>query len=266
MTTCKNCEATFESKYCPNCSQKADTHRFTVKHFLHESFHAITHTDKGIFFLIKELFLRPGHAIREYNEGKRKKYFNPITFLLIATMLQIFAIKKTEIFDHYSVAVNAIAKQVNASREDINQEVLDEELAKAELKEKEFSQTMVENSKLITLLLIPIGGFITWLFFRKSGFNYAENLVMNVMVSAQLSIIFLFSSALPFLIFPSYVILWMILYSLINWVYSILVYKQFFGQGWFITIVKGIAIQILFMVATQLLMKLILLIYSLIKH
>jgi hypothetical protein len=101
MTTCKNCENSFEGKYCPNCSQKADTHRFTIKHFAHEFFHAFTHTDKGIFFLIKELFLRPGKVAREFNAGKRKKYFNPITYLLIVMALQIYLSQKTGLTNFY---------------------------------------------------------------------------------------------------------------------------------------------------------------------
>lgn len=266
MTTCKNCETTFEGKYCSNCAQKADTHRFTVKHFLHESFHALTHTDKGVLFLIKELLVRPGHAIREYNEGKRKKYFNPITFLLIAAFLQLFVIQKTQITEHYMASLIAVTKQLAASSSNINQEVLNEELNEAEVGGNKAFQTMLENNKAFTLLVIPFMGLITWLLFRKSGFNYAENLVMNVMVSAQLSILFLFFCALPFLILPSYVLLWMGVFFLINWGYSFIVYKQFFGQGWFITIVKGIVAQILFIIVTQVLIKLAVLIFSFIKH
>lgn len=266
MTTCKNCETTFEGKYCPNCSQKADTHRFTVKHFLHESFHAITHADKGIFFLIKELLLRPGHAIREYNEGKRKKYFNPLTFLLIAAALQLFATQKTQITEHYMSRLVAISKQLEASSDNIHQETLNEELKKVEAGGNEAFETMLQNNKLFTLLIIPFMGLITWLLFRKRGFNYAENLVMNVMVSAQLSILFLFFTALPFLILPSYVLLWMSLFFLINWGYCIIVYKQFFEQGWFITIVKGTAAFILFILTTQLLVKSVVFIISFFKH
>lgn len=245
MTICKNCDHSFEGKFCPHCSQKADTHRFTVKHFAHEFFHAFTHTDKGILFLMKELFTRPGHAIREYNEGKRKKYFNPITFLLIVSALQIFAAKKIQIFEHYTTAIGAVVSQVAPSekdRDEIKQEI-------KQRTEKPLALVM-ENTKLITLLFIPMLALLTWLFFRKSGVNYAENLVLNVMISAQLSVLF-FGIAIAFLILPSFVIFWMLLYYLINWVYSFIVYKQFFGQGWGLTILKGIILQIIFMIFVQ---------------
>lgn len=250
MTTCKNCDTSFEGRFCPNCSQKADTHRFTINHLLHEFFHAFTHTDKGILFLIKELAVRPGQTIREYTAGKRKKYFNPITFLLIASALQLFAIKKTDIFHRYTESVYNVTQQlVKASGAKIsNSREMDELKTGADAS----MTTMLENNKIITLLFIPALGFLTWLFFRKSKFNYAENLILNIMISAELSIFFLFACILPFIIFPSYVILWMILFLLINSLYSIIVYKRFFHQRWFISIVKGLAIQIIFMILTQL--------------
>lgn len=246
MTTCKNCENTFEGKFCPNCSQKADTHRFTVKHLAHEFFHAFTHTDKGILFLMKELLTRPGQVIREYNAGKRKKYFNPITFLLIASALQLFAMKKSHMFEHYADSLASLTAQLAPTKE-----------VGAEMSESVKQQTekplafTLENSKILTFLFIPVLGFFSWLMFRKRGANYAENLVLNVIISAQLSFLFLVLCFVPFLILPSYVILWMTLYFVINWVYTFIVYKQFFGQGWGITILKGIIIQIAFMACTQ---------------
>lgn len=246
MITCKNCETSFEGKFCPNCAQKADTHRFTVKHFLHEFFHAFTHTDKGILFLMKELIVRPGQTVREYNEGKRKKYFNPITFLLIASALQLFAAKKSQMFEHYANSLEAITAGMAPNKETgekIRQSI-------KEKTEKPLSFTM-EYSKLLTFLFIPVLGFFTWLLFRKSGVNYAENLVLNVMVSAELSVLFLVLCVLPFLLVPSLVILWMSLYLVINWAYSIIVYKQFFRQSWGASIFKGVLAQVAFMVFIQ---------------
>src|SRR5687768_6081335 len=98
MVTCKNCELPFEGKYCPNCSQKADTHRFTLGHIGHEIFHAFTHADKGIIFLIKELLLRPGKVASEYAAGKIKKYFSPLTFYLLISAFTLFAISKSNFY------------------------------------------------------------------------------------------------------------------------------------------------------------------------
>lgn len=195
---------------------------------------------------MKELIVRPGHAIREYNEGKRKKYFNPITFLLIASALQLFATKKTHMFEHYMNSLEAITAQMAPNKK------VGEEISKSvkQQTEKPLTFTM-EYSKLLTFLFIPVLGLFTWLLFKRSGVNYAENLVLNVMISAELSILFLVLCVVPFLIFPSLVLIWMSLYLVINWGYSVIVYKQFFRQGWGLTILKGLVVQIAFMICIQ---------------
>jgi hypothetical protein len=87
---CKNCEATVNGKFCSRCGQNADVHRITVGHLVHEFTHAITHADKGFLLLVKELLRKPGTVPREYLEGKRKKYFNPFSFLVIMTAASAF--------------------------------------------------------------------------------------------------------------------------------------------------------------------------------
>ncbi len=84
---CKNCDATLDGKFCSSCGQRADIHRITVSHLAHEFTHALTHADKGILLLVKELVRRPGYVAKEYLDGKRKKYFNPISFIVATTAL-----------------------------------------------------------------------------------------------------------------------------------------------------------------------------------
>src|SRR6187402_2064747 len=96
---CKNCDSPLTSNFCANCGQKADVHRITFGHFLHEFFHAFTHTDKGILLLMKALIARPGKVAHEYLEGKRKKYFNPLSFLVILSSIYAYVSHKTGYFE-----------------------------------------------------------------------------------------------------------------------------------------------------------------------
>ncbi len=52
--------------------------------------HYIIHADKSIFHLVGELALRPGAVAREYVEGRRAKYFKPVSFFLIVGTLIVF--------------------------------------------------------------------------------------------------------------------------------------------------------------------------------
>src|SRR5688572_29377526 len=90
---CKNCDTAYLETYhyCLNCSQKAKLHRLSLHELLHEAIHYFTHADKGIFQLIRDLFLKRGAVAREYAEGKRKKYFSPLNFFLLVCALYVFA-------------------------------------------------------------------------------------------------------------------------------------------------------------------------------
>jgi len=245
--TCKNCDTIFEGNFCPHCSQKANTHRFTLKHFLHDFFHAWTHTDKGALFLIREMFFKPGVVVREYISGKRKKYFNPLTFFVIATTMQVLITTQSGITTAFTASLKSLAERAEVMNEKGGPSQLDQEI---ELANKKIA-TVDNYSKLLTFLFLPILAFFTWVFFRRAGFNYAENLVLNVTIAGQMSVYFIVFIIVPFMIVPSLVILWMMLYIVITWVYSFKAYRQFFGQRWAPTILKGITLQILYMIAIQ---------------
>jgi hypothetical protein len=251
-TICKNCQTAFEGKFCPNCSQKADTHRFSLMHFGHELVHAITHTDKGILYLIKELFIRPGIVAREYMEGKRKKYFNPITFLLIMMALQIYASRKTDIFTAYITANENFVQSITPKNSTQNNESLK---GLRDLKEK--SPKLLENSKLMTFLFIPVMALASWLFFWKSGFNYAENLILNILIQGQSNLLFLIVGIIPFLLFPSIVGIILAVQQFVVWVYSMIAYMQFYQQRKWVTVLKGSAVMILYYGFSNLISKLV---------
>lgn len=245
MTTCKNCSTTFEGKFCPGCSQKADTARFTLLHLGHDLNHALTHTDKGIFFLLKELCYRPGIVAREFIEGKRKKYFNPLTYLLIMITINIVVLQQTHFYDVYNDQMESFATTVAQMSGDKQQiEKVSKDMEAARLQTKLAS----DNSKIITLAMVPVLALLTWIFFRKQKINYAENLVFNIFLMAQLLVFFQLACILPFLVKPSLAWLYVFLYMVGSWAYCFFAYKQFFGERWRWVIPKGIAVQVLYII------------------
>jgi hypothetical protein len=246
MTDCKNCGTSFEGKFCPNCSQKADTHRFTLAHFAHETTHAVTHTDKGILLLIKEMFVRPGIVAREYVQGKRKKYFNPITFLLILMAVQVYAVKKTDFYGKFTRQVQQTYQEMIKATP--NGKRAAKEFNKQMEKADRQATLATDNNKLLTVIFIPFLSLLTWLFFRKAGFNYAENLIFNVLINGQMIVFFVLVCIIPVIVKPSFVVWVMYIYMLGSWVYSIIAYKQFYSQRWGKTIFKGMTVQISYFV------------------
>src|SRR5258705_12680748 len=82
---CKNCggSLTNTQQFCPHCGQKSGIPRITTQSLVREFFQTILHAEKGIANLVRGLTTQPGIVVTEYVEGKRKKYFNPFSFLAI---------------------------------------------------------------------------------------------------------------------------------------------------------------------------------------
>jgi hypothetical protein len=80
---CRNCGADATTAFCGSCGQKVEVKRLSLATLLHEIPHSIFHVDRGFFPTIVGLFTRPSDVVGEYLGGKRAKYFNPLTLLVI---------------------------------------------------------------------------------------------------------------------------------------------------------------------------------------
>jgi len=183
-TNCLNCSAPLETDqlFCGICGQKADTLRLTLRHFFHEFFHAFTHTDKGIFHLLKGMATKPGIVAREYIEGKRKKYFNPYTFFII--MMGIYVLSN----QYFS----SDAKNVPVPESILR---IPNEKAKANAigmfkRGQNIRVFTSKNGNLMSMIAIPTIAFVFWLAYRKRRYNYAEHLTANLMFTTFANLAF----------------------------------------------------------------------------
>ena len=160
---CLNCGHQFEGKFCSQCGQKSATHRFTMHEWLHEIPHSIFHVDSGFFYTAKALFTRPGEAIREYLSGKRKLLFSPFLYLLV--MCGIF------------VAVGLLLPHAEVQVKEVK--TLSDSL--------EYLQSHYYKPMIVAMILpVAIGSFFAYL---KSGFNFAEHLVLNMFLIGHMVIV-----------------------------------------------------------------------------
>ena len=86
---CLNCGSSWEDgqKYCSACGQKTHTPRLTLHEIGEEILHAVVHVDRSALSLIWLLLIQPGVVSLEYVSGKRKRYFGPFGFLVVAVAL-----------------------------------------------------------------------------------------------------------------------------------------------------------------------------------
>lgn len=230
---CKNCGTPLTGNFCQNCGQKADVHKITIKYLLHEFFHALTHADKGFLFLMKEMAVRPGHVALEYLEGKRKKYFNPLSFLVIASAIWALVVLKSGYFEAMGSSQTRGAYQIP------------EQIAWY------FSESMriiIQHGKIITLIITaPLLGFLSWIFFRKHKNTFAENLVLNAFLVGQIHLAMVIIFIPAFLLFGDAKMNNNI-YQVAFLIYLMVAYQQFFRSHPLVTILKTILILILFIV------------------
>lgn len=183
--SCLNCQGELlpAQKFCPQCGQKADTHRIGFGHFVHDFFHAFTHTDKGIFHLLKGLATRPGIVASEYLAGQRKKYFNPFTFFLILAGIYVFSNTM------FSNPQNQF-KPNDAVLAKIPSEQGRQRYLTMSQRGYEVNQFMTKHGNILAMIAVPILSFIAWIFFRKKKYNYPEHLTANLMFVTFSNLVF----------------------------------------------------------------------------
>ena len=158
--TCKNCNQTFKGHYCNNCGQPADTHRINAHFLWHDIQHGLLHFDNGIPYSIKQLFIRPGHSIREFIEGKRIRHFKPLSLVAVLAALYGF------LYHYFNIDL------FKAS-------------ADSEVDFGDFNEWMATHFSWVTIATIPIYTIGTYIVFRKQGYNFFELFVLNTFKASQ---------------------------------------------------------------------------------
>jgi hypothetical protein len=77
---CKNCGRRVDHRFCAHCGQKTDTRRLDGETLLDELIEVGSHASNRLLHTIREMIVRPGEAIRDYLNGRRKTYQDPISF------------------------------------------------------------------------------------------------------------------------------------------------------------------------------------------
>lgn len=110
---CKNCATPVIDKFCSNCGQPKILKRVDGHYLAHEIQH-ILHFEKGIFYTIKELLIRPGKNTREFITDNRDRLVKPIAFIVITSLIystisHFFHVEE-EYVSHKGLEKSAISK------------------------------------------------------------------------------------------------------------------------------------------------------------
>lgn len=170
---CKSCGFKGTGNFCSHCGQSLILKRISINGLLKDVFHFITHFETGFGYTLKQLAIAPGRMQRKYIQGNRIKHQKPFAMFFISVTIASLV--------HYWIS-SALMKYYKVDLiSDVNY----------------YHHYMV----IMYIMLFPVYSLITYLFFYKSGSNYAE---IGVLMLYTLSFVFLMASviALIILIWP----------------------------------------------------------------
>ena len=217
---CKNCKTDFKGNFCPQCGQKAAVKRLSLLAVFNDFVLAITDTERGFLKTVLDLSQRPGPMVEKYISGKRARYISAgkYTFFLVV----LFTINISFLENHFGffrsltekvhhlefsdqgLYVKNDNKQEESKKEDpqdkvdlpvkkdkrvnINMFGIHKELSHQEA--LQFIKTFMplvhsklfDYSKYLTISWIPLFSILSFLFFFRSPYNFAEHFTFNAFV------------------------------------------------------------------------------------
>lgn len=87
---CHNCGQSISQRFCPNCGQRSSVYKITFRETFDDLAENLFSLRAPLPRTFKMMVINPGKLFREYLDGKRKTYYKPIPFFLLATVLYIF--------------------------------------------------------------------------------------------------------------------------------------------------------------------------------
>lgn len=91
--TCKNCGTATPGNYCQQCGQPAHVHVPSAREFLHEFLGHYVALEGKLWKSLALLLFKPGFLSREYIEGRRVRYLEPLR-LYLSFSIVFFALVK----------------------------------------------------------------------------------------------------------------------------------------------------------------------------
>lgn len=168
---CKNCGSTVQDKYCPHCGQKISVSRITLASLVRDLPHAVFHVDKGFLYNFTKLFRQPGRMINEYLAGRRRPFYHPASYLVVALVLNYLVVKIIDLHfydEHELVSMQPLE-------------------AKAITDYDAMQWWFLEHTYIYILIAIPVSTFFLWMMLRwlKKNYNLAETAAIILFTIAQ---------------------------------------------------------------------------------
>lgn len=168
MNFCKNCKFELTGKYCSNCGQPIELQRIDA-HYIKNEIVQVLNFDKGIFYTIKELIIRPGENVRNFLTNNRNRLVKPIVFIIITSLFY-------SIINHYFHIEDQYIQQKGLDKSTIGKMI----------------KWVQENYGYANIIMGIFISFFVKLFFRKTKFNIYEIFILLLFVMGIAMLIYSF--------------------------------------------------------------------------
>ena len=175
---CKNCKVELAKAdgFCQDCGARVIQERISLKFLFNEFMDKVLSVDNKLLRTFIHLFIKPHVVIDSYIKGVRKRYYNPVNYLLISITLSgvyLYFIKDIAIQSMESITVN-----------DPNNPFSNKEFM------NEYMSFFTDYQALVNSLFIPLVAFISWLvFLNRKKYNFYEHIVIYLYTNSHISII-----------------------------------------------------------------------------
>ncbi len=156
ITQCPHCHSEVPGAFCTHCGLPQKVTKINGQYLLSE-IGSVLNLDKGIFFTVRELLLRPGVSVRKFILEDRKRLVKPIFFIIVCSLVYSLLQRWLHFEDGY------LGSGLN------------------ELEESNVITLYTwvsQNYGYVNILMAFVIAFWVRIFFRKNGYNFFEILVL----------------------------------------------------------------------------------------
>ncbi|TMP77925.1 hypothetical protein CWB73_18050 [Pseudoalteromonas phenolica] len=170
QANCLNCGAKLTTRFCGECGQEK-ARRITFKELFKTAQRALLEFESPFLKTFITMTTSPGRVCRDYIEGKRAIYFNPIKYAFWSLTFFIFLTALT------GQSISELTMSAFMSSTSPETQHFGEVLSK-----------IIEGSMLfLTFIYVAIFALLLRVFFRKEGIKFTEFYILAILPSAHLT-------------------------------------------------------------------------------
>jgi len=162
--SCRNCGNAVNTAFCGVCGQAA-YRQVTFRRLFRESLLRAFDLEDGFLHTLTSLSLRPGRVIRDYVQGRRKPFTNPVSYCFLVVTI-------------YALTINILDVEIS----------IPGVLEFSDIERRVYHILHGLLAYLVFFILWPVAAIQAWLF-RESGLRIAETYAFSLFVFGHVNLV-----------------------------------------------------------------------------